>query len=148
MLAKSTEYAIRALTFVQIRNWEQKRPGVIEIAQEIKAPKAFTAKILHILSRHRLLVSMKGRGGGFFFNNNQSDLTLYDVIHIMEGDALFHKCVLGLKECDGSNPCPLHDKYIYVRNGFQEMARTETIHSLSQKIRSGNAVLTHHSNMS
>ncbi len=121
------------------------RPGVIEIAREINAPRAFTAKILHTLCKRRLLVSMKGRGGGFFFNNNQSDLTLYDVIHFMEGDALFHKCVLGLKQCDGSNPCPLHEKYITVRDGFLEMARTETIHALSQKIRDGNAVLKHQS---
>lgn len=40
MLSKSTEYAIRALVFVQLRNWEKKRPGVGEIAKEIEAPEA------------------------------------------------------------------------------------------------------------
>ena len=77
MLAKGTEYAIRALVYVQLKNWEQKRPGVGEIAKEIEAPEAYSAKILQTLTRHKLLDSMKGRGGGFFFNNNQSNLTLY-----------------------------------------------------------------------
>lgn len=141
MLSKSTEYAIRALVFIQLRNWEQKRPGVEEIAKEIEAPEAYTAKILQTLTKNKLLGSMKGRGGGFFFDGNQSNLTLHDVILLVEGDAYFHKCGLGLKQCNDDNPCPLHDKYKIVRDGFFEIVKAETIKSLSEKIRQGNAVL-------
>lgn len=141
MLSKSTEYAIRALVFIQLRNWEQKRPGVGEVAQEIEAPEAYTAKILQTLTKNKLLDSMKGRGGGFFFSDNQSNLTLYDVIHVVEGDACFHKCGFGLKQCNNDNPCPLHEKYKVVRDGFFEIVKTETIQSLSEKIKQGEAVL-------
>ncbi|NLP59285.1 Rrf2 family transcriptional regulator [Lutibacter sp. B1] len=141
MLSKSTEYAIRALVFVQLRNWEQKRPGVGEIAKEIEAPEAYTAKILQTLTKNKLMDSMKGRGGGFFFNDNQSNLTLYDVIHVVEGDACFHKCGFGLKQCNNDNPCPLHEQYKVVRDGFFEIVKTETIQSLSEKIKQGDAVL-------
>lgn len=141
MLSKSTEYAIRALVFVQLRNWEQKRPGVGEIAKEIEAPEAYTAKILQTLTKNKLMDSMKGRGGGFFFNDNQSNLTLYDVIHVVEGDGCFHKCGFGLKQCNNDNPCPLHEKYKVVRDGFFEIVKTETIKSLSEKILHGDAVL-------
>lgn len=141
MLSKSTEYAIRALVFVQLRNWEQKRPGVGEIAKEIEAPEAYTAKILQTLTKNKLMDSMKGRGGGFFFNDNQSNLTLYDVIHVVEGDACFHKCGFGLKQCNNDNPCPLHEQYKVVRDGFFEIVKTETILSLSEKIKQGDAVL-------
>ncbi len=141
MLSKSTEYAIRALVFVQLRNWEQKRPGVGEIAKEIEAPESYTAKILQTLTKNKLMDSMKGRGGGFFFNDNQSNLTLYDVIHVVEGDASFHKCGFGLKQCNNDNPCPLHEQYKVVRDGFFEIVKTETIKSLSEKIKHGEAVL-------
>lgn len=142
MLSKSTEYAIRALVYVQLQNWEQKRPGVGEIAQEIDAPLAYTAKILQTLTRNKLMGSMKGRGGGFFFNNNSSNLTLYDVIDIVEGDHCFLKCGFGLKQCNNENPCPLHDKYTIVRDGFLDIVNTETIKSLSEKILHGDAVLS------
>ncbi len=141
MLSKSTEYAIRALVFVQIRNWEQKRPGVGEIAKEIEAPEAYTAKILQILTRNKLVDSVKGRGGGFFFLNNQSNLTLYDIIQVVEGDAYFHKCGFGLKQCTSENPCPLHEKYKAVRDVFFEIVNTESIRTLSEKILHGEAVL-------
>ncbi len=141
MLSKSTEYAIRALVYVQLKNWEEKRPGVEEIAKEIEAPVAFSAKILQMLTKHKLLNSMKGRGGGFFFSDNQSALTLYDIIHIMEGDAYFNKCGFGLKNCSDDNPCPLHDQFKGVRDGFFEIVKKETVHSLAERISAGEAVL-------
>ncbi|HPF52371.1 MAG TPA: Rrf2 family transcriptional regulator [Draconibacterium sp.] len=141
MLAKSTEYAIRALVFIQLRNWEEKRPGVLEIATEIEAPSAFSAKILQTLTRHNLVDSAKGRGGGFYFNEEQKQLTLYQVIHVMEGDGCFHRCGFGLKSCNNENPCPLHEQYKQVRDGFYDIVKNETIQSLSEKIRKGEAVL-------
>lgn len=118
-----------------------KRPGVGEIAREIEAPEAYTAKILQILTKNKLLESMKGRGGGFFFSDNQSNLTLFDVILVVEGDAFFHKCGFGLKQCNNNNPCPLHEKYKGVRDNFFEIVKTETIQSLSETIKQGDAVL-------
>jgi DNA-binding IscR family transcriptional regulator len=88
-----------------------------------------------------LLESMKGRGGGFFFDENQSSLTLYDIIRVVEGDASFHKCGFGLKQCNDKNPCPFHEKYKILRDGFLEIVKTETIKSFSEKILHGDAVL-------
>ena len=141
MLAKSTEYAIRAMVYIQLQNWKNLHPGVIEIAREIEAPAAFSAKILQTLTRHKLLGSMKGRGGGFFFPENQSNLTIYDIIHVMEGDGCFHQCGFGLKNCNSKNPCPLHTEFINVREDYYKIVKKETISSLSSKIRDGKAVL-------
>jgi Rrf2 family protein len=141
MLSKTSEYAIRALVFIQLQQMQHKRPGVIEIAKEIEAPEAFTAKVLQILTRNNLVQSMKGRGGGFFFKENECTLTLFDVIKHTEGDLIFNKCGFGLTQCSDENPCPLHDKYDAIRDGFLQIAKAETICSLSQKIISGKAVL-------
>ena len=141
MLSKSSEYGIRALVFIQLQNWMKKRPGVAEIAKEIEAPAAFTAKILHNLTKHQLLDSMKGRGGGFFFKDNQSDLSLYKVILVLEGDKLFNKCGFGLKNCSDSNPCPIHDGYAHLREGFLNLAKTETVAHMAQRIQDGHAIL-------
>ncbi|MDT8432948.1 MAG: Rrf2 family transcriptional regulator [Bacteroidales bacterium] len=141
MLTKSSEYSIRALVFVQLVNWESRRPGVKEIAKEIDAPTAFTAKILHVLTTHQVLLSMKGRGGGFYFAGNQSDLTLFDVIMITEGDRLFTKCGFGLKNCNNAYPCPLHEEYLKIRESILQLAKSETIASLAGKIKEGRAIL-------
>jgi Rrf2 family protein len=142
MPGKTTEYAIRALVYIFIQNQEGKRPGFKEISRKIDSPEQFTAKILQNLARAELISSMKGRGGGFFFDQTATPLTIYDVIRVMEGDKFFSKCGFGLRRCDGDSPCPLHDDYSTVREGFFKLVKEETIQSLAKKINEQKAVLT------
>jgi len=142
MLGKTTEYAIRALVYIFIQNQEGKRPGFKEISRKIDSPEQFTAKVLQNLARAELISSMKGRGGGFFFDQPATPLTIYDVIRVMEGEKFFSKCGFGLKRCNGESPCPLHDDYSPVREGFFKLVKKETIQSLANKINERKAVLT------
>lgn len=142
MLGKTTEYAIRALVYICIQNQEGKRPGFKEISKKIDSPEQFTAKILQNLARAELISSMKGRGGGFFFDQPSVPLTLYEVISVLEGEKFFSKCGFGLKRCDADNPCPLHNDYSPVREGFFRLVKKETIQSLAKKINEQEAVLT------
>lgn len=141
MLTKGSEYAIRALLYIQLQNWEGKRPGVIEIAREIEAPEAYSAKILHMLTSRNFLDSAKGRGGGFFYSDQQPERELYDIIVHLEGDQLFTKCGIGLKNCSSENPCPLHHEFIKVREELIHIFKNESIRTLAEKIRDGSAVL-------
>jgi Rrf2 family protein len=141
MLSKSSEYAIRAMVSVQLQNWENKRPGVGDVAEHIEAPVAFTAKILQALTKNKLLRSAKGRGGGFFFSDEDEDVTLFQIIRVVEGEGIFHRCGFGMKNCSDDNPCPLHDQYREVRDGYEQIVKNSTVQSLAAKIRAGEAVL-------
>jgi Rrf2 family protein len=142
MLTKATEYAIRALVYIAIQNLESKRPGFKEIAQKIDSPEQFTAKILQVLTRKKLINSVKGRGGGFFFDNPGGALPLYEVVTALEGDWSLSKCGFGLKSCDAQNPCPLHHEYLPIREGLYNLLKKETIQSLAHKILGNEATLT------
>jgi Rrf2 family protein len=141
MLGKTTEYAIRALVYVYMQNQAGKRPGSKEIAKKIKSPEQFTAKVLQNLAREEFISSMKGRGGGFFYDQPETPLTLYEVIRVMEGEIFFSKCGFGLQRCNGENPCPLHDDYFPVREGFLNLVKKVTIQSLANKIYDRKGVL-------
>ncbi|MBS0010618.1 MAG: Rrf2 family transcriptional regulator [Bacteroidales bacterium] len=141
MLSKKTEYAIRALVYISLQNMKERRPLIAEISREIDAPPAFTAKVLQVLSRNKLVSSMKGRGGGFFFDEKNKGITLYDVIYNMEGDGLFRECGFGLRNCSDIKPCPLHDRYKAIREDYFSIVKEETIASLSLKIKDGKAVI-------
>lgn len=141
MLGKTSEYAIRALVYVYIQNIEGKRPGFKEIAKNIDSPEQFTGKVLQNLTREKLVSSMKGRGGGFFFDHPAIPLPIYDVVRAVEGDDFFSKCGFGLKLCNCKNPCPIHDDYAPLRDGFFKLIKNQTIQSLAIKINEHKAVL-------
>lgn len=142
MLSKTAEYAIRALVYIQMQNWEGKRPGYREVAREIESPEHFTAKILQTMTRFGMIYSLKGRNGGFAFDEGDEPLPLYRVIVAIDGEKAFTRCSFGFKSCGGENKCPLHDEFSKIRNNFYKLVRTETIQLLAERIKDGSAVLT------
>jgi len=120
---------------------EGKRSGFKEIAKKIEAPEEFTGKVLQNLTRSGLISSVKGRGGGFFFSDPSKPLTLFEIIEVIEGKEFFSKCGFGLKSCDTSNPCPMHDEYSVVRDAYYQFANKQTIQLLAFKVNAKRAVL-------
>ena len=128
---KETEYAMRALVYIQRCNINQRRPGIVEISSETETPQPFIAKILHKLVKQGILESAKGKGGGFFFDKEQPALTLKSLIVLMEGDRIFKGCGFGMKRCDEDHPCPLHVHYAAFRSDLNHLVEEETIQSLA-----------------
>lgn len=140
MFKKETEYALRALVYIQLQNSKDRRPGIAEIASEIETPQSFTAKILQRLLKQGFVESMKGINGGFFFNPSKEDLPLKKVIVSIEGDSLFRGCGFGLKHCDENNPCPLHYSYAPIRDAIEKLVNEESIQSLAIQFRNNDKI--------
>jgi Rrf2 family protein len=134
MFNKETEYALRGLVYIKLQNLQGRRPGTVEVAKEIEAPQFFTAKILQRLVRFGFLESLKGKGGGFYFDENKTDLPLIKLITATEGDKSFSGCGFGLKHCDEDNPCPLHEKYSPIRESIKNLVSEETVQKLAEKV--------------
>lgn len=133
MFNKETEYALRGLVYIQLQNFDGKRPGIAEIAEQIDAPHFYTAKILQRLVRQGFIESQKGKGGGFYFDSKKPDVSLKQLIIATEGDTLFKGCGFGLNHCDENNPCPLHNKYASIRDALNQLVTEENVQSLAQK---------------
>jgi Rrf2 family protein len=134
MFNKETEYALRGLVYIKLQNLKNRRPGTTEIAKEIEAPQFYTAKILQRLVRAGFLRSLKGKGGGFFFDPDKPDLQLIKLISATEGDKSYSSCGFGLKHCDNDKPCPLHEKYAVIRDSINKLISDETVQSLAEKV--------------
>jgi len=133
MFNKETEYALRGLVYIQLQNFSDRKPGVAEIAKEIEAPQSYTAKILQRLVRNGFVESLKGKGGGFFFEKNKSDLPIRDLVVSIEGSQILEDCGFGLKKCNSQYPCPMHEQYGPIRDAINRLVSTETIQSLAKK---------------
>lgn len=143
MLSKTTEYAIRALIYLESVTKKGHKAGVEEVAQAIDSPKAFTAKVLQKLARAGLITSQKGPAGGFFLPEHQQAIYLIEVIKAIEGNHVFQRCGLGLEMCNDHEPCPIHDQYRGIRDSFRDLMARETIQNLAVKLELGEVHLKH-----
>lgn len=128
MFSRSCEYGLRATIYIAKQSFLGEKVSLITIAQEIDSPQAFTAKILQQLSRNKIIKSVKGPYGGFMIEKDTiSTIKLSDIVKVLDGDAIYTGCGLGLKNCNDKSPCPLHYKFIEIREKLREMLETNSL---------------------
>ena len=141
MISKSCKYGLRAAVFVASKANDGIKLGVKEIAREIEAPEAFTAKILQILNKHHIITSLKGPYGGFYIEQYQLEQPVINVVEAIDGMSVFRECGFGLKNCSEKHPCPMHFKYKAVRETLLRAFEEATIGSLALDLNAGSSFL-------
>jgi len=138
MFSKACEYGIRATIYIAKNSVEDRRVSLRDIACKIASPEAFTAKILQQLVHHNIIYSVKGATGGFEMQKEKMNaLTLIQIVKAMDGEHIFHGCVMGLSACSESHPCPVHTKFNEIRDQLKAMLERTSIYDLSQGVETG-----------
>jgi len=142
MLSNTCKYAIRAVIFLAINNVENKKIGIKDISKELDIPSPFLSKILQILAKQKILNSTKGPNGGFSLAKPAKDISLLNIIEIIDGTDFFTKCVIGLSTCkptgDVHLQCPIHRRYEPIGIQLYELFNTESIENLKNEIIASN----------
>jgi Rrf2 family protein len=112
MLSATCKYGIRAVIFIASKPEQKGNTGLKEIAEKLKIPQPYLAKILQVLARKKILHSTKGPHGGFYLLVPASRLTLMDIIDAIDGRNFFDNCYITGERCNFDNPddrvCVLH----------------------------------------
>lgn len=142
MFSKSCEHGIKAIIYIATQSLQDRRVKIGDIVAHIGSPEAFTAKILGALVRQNIVQSQTGPYGGFFIEKEKMQSTkISEIVFAIDGDAIYNGCALGLHECNGKRPCPMHDKFVTVRANLKNMLETTTVYDLAQGLESGKTVL-------
>lgn len=142
MFSKSCEYGIRASIYVAKHSLKGRKVSLKEVAKHTDSPPAFMAKILQKLVKTEVLSSFKGPTGGFYVAQERLEkLTLLSIVLAIDGEGIFENCTLGLRKCDGQKPCPMHFKFIVIRDEMREMLEGTSLQSLAEEVSDGIAFL-------
>lgn len=138
MFSKTCEYGIKATLHIAYRSQLKKRVGIKDIAEAINSPEAFTAKILRELVKIGIIHSVKGPHGGFVIEQEKLDnLKLSEIVLAIDGNQIYSGCGLGLKECNAQKPCPVHDKFVTVREELKVMLESTLVKDLANGLNDG-----------
>lgn len=142
MFSKACEYGIRATVYVAQQSRQGHRVSLKHIAREIDSPVAFTAKILQQLTKHEIIRSVMGVNGGFEMHEVQrSQITLSQIVEAIDGPDIYQRCALGLPGCNALKPCPVHNKFVTIRNDLKNMLESTYVSELANGVDTGLAFL-------
>ena len=142
MFSSACKYGIKAIVYIGTRSMQGGRVKVGDIAEHVGSPEAFTAKILGALVKHVIVESVKGPYGGFEISeDNMKRIKLSEIVYAIDGDSIYNGCALGLSECSDLEPCPMHDKFVKVRDQLKYMLETTSVYDLAMDLMSGKTTL-------
>lgn len=133
-ITRDTDYALRALMFMSraLRQKNKKRVTVDDIVASEKLPKVFLRRILQRLAAKKVLLSYKGKSGGFSFLLPPEKISLVNIIGIFQGKVDLTNCFLKGRICPNRGACSIRKKMRVINSGVIRELAGINIESLSR----------------
>jgi len=128
--SKTTEYSLRILGFMSIE--EHKLYSAEVLNENLEMPFRYLRKLLTKLSKNGLLISYRGKAGGYTLARPAKDITLWDVIRTTEDIGEKHQCIFGFEKCAFGGKCAIHHKWEKIQEVINEMLKNTTLEELKR----------------
>lgn len=132
MISQTAEYALRAVLYLA-QHGDARPVRVGEMAESLRIPRNYLAKILHQLARHDVLVSLRGKAGGFRLAGSADELPLSTIITPFDRVDERRRCLLGRPQCSDRTACAAHTRWKEVADTVAEFFRETTVADLLER---------------
>lgn len=131
------DYACRALLELAL-NFESGRPiHIKEIAENQGIPGKYLVQILVVLKGAGLVRSRRGANGGYLLSKPPSEITLGEVVRIVDGPFLPLKCSSedSSASCERISACGFHPVWERVRGAIADIVDSLTYEDICRETR-------------
>jgi len=137
-LSKRGEYGLRAMVNLASREPSANIVPIKEIAEREQIPVKFLEQILLILKNAGLLHSKMGSGGGYYLARPACEITLGQIIRVLDGPLAPIRCVskTAYEPCACPDPetCGLRLTMLDVRNAISEILDRTTLADVARRV--------------
>ena len=145
LLSNTCQYAIRASIYLALNGGDKGKIGIKRMAEELDIPAPFLSKILQNLVKDKILSSTKGPHGGFGLAKDSYDISMLEIIQVIDGNGIFEDCLIGLRSCKEKGhdvvPCPMHRKFRPISNQLYNLFQKESIGLLAKEIKEADGTI-------
>jgi len=117
-LSKLTDYAIVIMTYLGKHPGQSNNAKSIAVQTGIALPT--TSKLLKRLTQHQLLVAQRGTKGGYQLASPAADISLVDIIQVVEGQLALTECSHSQRRCSVEKQCMIRDNWRRISTFFQD----------------------------
>lgn len=116
-IAKLTDYATGLMT--QMAQQPGRWVSAQQLAVELSLPAPTVARLLKLLGRAGLVVSQRGKGGGYGLARPAREISVAEVIAAIEGPVALTECALGDGRCSLERDCATRANWRVISQAVQ-----------------------------
>ncbi len=132
-LSRITDYGIRVLAHLASSEESGLQASPVnarEVADELSLPLPIVSKVMKSLARAGVLESHRGSKGGFNLALRPQDLTVADMITVLEGPVALMQCSADSSECRHAGSCTIQEPWSVINLAVENTLATITLADL------------------
>ena len=129
-LTTTTKYAIQILGLMAQNN--EIKYSSKQLSERLNIPYKYLAKIMTKLTKSEIILSSRGKFGGFKIIKNIKDIKIIDIVIVFD-NVDNKKCVLTDTHCDFEQKCIIHDKWEKPRCAIDDFFTKTTLLELIEQ---------------
>jgi len=130
-LSTRTRYGVRLMT-VLARNYEKDPVFLKDIAKGENISEKYLSLIIIPLRGVGLVNSVRGAYGGYNLSKDPSEITLKEIVDVLEGDCSLVDCVKNPASCSRVPICASHDVWAIIGEKITETLSSITLDKLAK----------------
>lgn len=115
--------------------------SVDEIFEKLRIPYRYLRKLMTKLTKSDFVISIQGKNGGYKISRKPENISLLDIISIVEPGYLSGKCFFGFDDCALQPACTMHDRWDSVKSHIRGILANTSLADI-KKGNNQNQILT------
>jgi len=134
MISRKTKYGLQSLIYLS-KKYGKGPVLIAELAKKERIPKKFLESILLDLKNKGILQSKKGKGGGYALARSPHEISVGEVVRILEGPlapvpCVSHTAYRKCEECKDEHTCEIRTVMKQVRDAIANILDNTTLSDL------------------
>ena len=147
MISKKTKYGLKAVIYLA-KHYEEGPILITNLAKSERIPRKFLETILLELRKKGILHSKKGKGGGYSLGKPPAEITLGEIIRILDGPLALVSCVSQTAyqkcaECKSEEQCEIRMIMKEVRDAMSSILDKTSLVDLIDRSQAGRFILNY-----
>lgn len=130
-LSTRSRYGLRAICYLA-ENQEKGYVPISEISKNLDISDNYLEQLIRLLKKANIVKSVRGPKGGYKLNRNFDEITVGEIIRILEGDTNFTVCLEDGGHCD--DKCRAYIAFNKLDDAINDTINSITIYDMINQI--------------
>lgn len=133
-LSTRSTYGVRAMLALALQ--QGTAPLMVkDIAEQQNLPATYLEQLMVLLRKAGLVSATRGAHGGYMLSRPAVEITLAEVIEVLEGPLVLAECPSGVSCCGHPESCALQDIWQQANQALTDVFANITLSALAEKQR-------------
>lgn len=136
-LSTKGRYGVKAMLDLAIY-YDEEPVSIKSIAERQKISEYYLEQLFSALRKANLIKSIRGAQGGYVLSRDPKDITIADIIEVLEGPIEISNC-LEDKSCDNIDCCATRLLWAKIKNSIDSVTKSTTLQDMIDDYKSMNS---------